>query len=70
VLASRNSLSVGPELTGRQFPLERITQKLADPASLRVGTGQQAVMPDLGLSAREFAALASYVKGVKQQATR
>jgi mono/diheme cytochrome c family protein len=70
VLASRNSLSVGPELTGRQFPLEWITQKLADPASLRVGTGQQAVMPDLGLSPREIAALASYVNGVKQQATR
>jgi mono/diheme cytochrome c family protein len=70
VLGDRNSLSVGPELTGRQFPLEWISQKLADPASLRVGTGQQAVMPNLGLSQREIAALASYVNHARQQATR
>jgi mono/diheme cytochrome c family protein len=70
VLAGRNSLTVGPELTGRQFPLEWITQKLADPASLRVGTGQQAVMPNLELSQREIAALASYVNDVRRQASR
>jgi mono/diheme cytochrome c family protein len=70
VLAGRNTLSVGPELTGRQFPLEWITQKLADPASLRVGTGQQAMMPNLGLSQREIVALASYVNDVRRQASR
>lgn len=70
VLAERQSLSVGPELTGRQFPLEWITQKLADPASLRVGTGQQAAMPNLGLSRREIAALASYVNSPGQRASR
>jgi mono/diheme cytochrome c family protein len=69
-LAERKSLNVGPELTGRQFPLEWITQKLTDPASLRVGTGQTAQMPNLSLSPRQIAALASYVNGAKQQATR
>ena len=68
VLGERNSLSVGPELTGRQFPLEWISQKLADPASLRVGTGQYAVMPNLGLSRLEIAALASYVNYRQQTA--
>ncbi len=67
-LGGRKSLAVGPELTGRQFPMEWITQKLTDPASLRVGTGQQAVMPNLGLSQREIAALASYVNYQQQTA--
>ena len=68
VLGDRNGLSVGPELTGRQFPLEWISQKLADPASLRVGTGQYAVMPNLGLSKLEIAALTSYVNYRQQTA--
>src|SRR5574341_1863474 len=68
-LAEQKSLNVGPELTGRQFPIEWITRKLADPASLRVGTGQSAVMPNLGLSQREIAALASYVNYRQQAAS-
>lgn len=68
VLGERSSLSVGPELTGRQFPLDWISQKLADPASLRVGTGGLAGMPNLGLSKLEIAALASYVNFRQQQA--
>ena len=70
LLGDRQSLSVGPDLTGRQFPLEWISQKLADPASSRVGTGQQAEMPNLGLSKLEIAALASYVNRAQEQATR
>ena len=68
VLGERNSVGAGPELTGRQFPLEWISQKLADPASLRVSTGQYMVMPNLGLSKPEIAALASYVNYRQQQA--
>lgn len=60
-LRDRKVIAVGPALTGRQFPLEWLTQKIADPASLRVGTGQDAVMPTLGLSGRDIAALASYI---------
>lgn len=67
-LRDRKSLNVGPELTGRTFPLEWITQKLADPASLPVGTGQRSEMPNLGLSQLEIAALASYVNFRQQQA--
>ncbi len=67
-LGEKKSLPVGPELTGRQFPMDWITQKLADPARLRVGTGQQAVMPNLGLSEREIVALASYVNYRQQTA--
>lgn len=60
-LGERKAIAVGPALTGRQFPVEWLTQKITDPASLRVGTGQDAVMPQLGLSEQEVAAVASYV---------
>lgn len=60
-LGDYQSLSVGPELTGRQFPADWLAQKLADPARFRVGTGQQAVMPTLGLAEPEIAALVNYV---------
>ena len=60
-LGDRKAIAVGPALTGRQFPVEWLAQKVADPARLRVGTGQESVMPDLGLSEREISAVVSYV---------
>ncbi len=61
LLGDRKVIAVGPALTGRQFPLEWLTQKIADPARFRVGTGQDAVMPTLGLSERDIAAVAGYI---------
>lgn len=66
-LGDRKALPVGPVLTGRQFPVDWLVQKITDPASLRVGTGQDAVMPELGLSEPEVSALASYIN-YRQQA--
>ena len=66
-LGERKAISVGPVLTGRQFPVEWLVQKITDPASLRVGTGQSEMMPQLGLSQPEISALASYIN-YKQQA--
>lgn len=63
----RKVIAVGPALTGRQFPVEWLAQKITDPASLRVGTGQDAIMPTLGLSERDISALVSYVN-YRQQA--
>jgi len=60
-LGDREVVPVGPVLTGRQFPAEWLAQKIKDPASLRVGTGQDAAMPQLGLSEQEIAAVVSYV---------
>jgi mono/diheme cytochrome c family protein len=60
-LGERDVIPAGPALTGRQFPVEWLAQKLADPARLRVGTGQGTVMPTLGLAEHEIAALVSYV---------
>ena len=60
-LADRKVIPVGPALTGRQFPVEWLAQKLANPAAFRVGAGQESVMPALGLSEGEIAALVSYV---------
>ncbi len=66
-LGERKVIAVGPALTGRQFPVEWLTQKIADPARFRVGTGQDAVMPTLGLSEGAISALVSYVN-YRQQA--
>lgn len=60
-LGDRKAIPVGPVLTGRQFPVEWLAQKIADPARFRVGTGQDALMPALGLSEREINALVSYL---------
>jgi mono/diheme cytochrome c family protein len=68
-LGDRRAINVGPALTARQFPVEWLTQKIADPASLRVGTGQESVMPRLELGEREIAAVASYVNYRAQAAT-
>ena len=68
-LGDRKAIPVGPALTGRQFPVEWLAQKIADPARLRVGTGQESVMPNLGLGEREIAALVSYVNYRQQAAT-
>lgn len=68
-LGEREVIRVGPDLTGRQFPVEWLAQKLADPARMRVGSGQDLVMPNLGLSEREITAVVSYVN-YRQQSAR
>ena len=60
-LGDRKAIAVGPALTGRQFPVDWLAQKLAEPERFRVGTGQESVMPALGLKEAEIAALVSYV---------
>ncbi len=67
-LGGRQVVAVGPNLTGRQLPADWLAQKLADPARFRVGTGQEAVMPTLGLAEAEIAALVSYVNRQPQRA--
>ncbi|MBI2073293.1 MAG: c-type cytochrome [Gemmatimonadetes bacterium] len=66
-LGDRKAIPVGPVLTGRQFPVEWLAQQIADPARFRVGTGQEALMPQLGLSERDISAVVSYVN-YRQQA--
>lgn len=68
-LGDRKAIPVGPPLTGRQFPVEWLAQKIADPARLRVGTGQDALMPQLGLSEQDISAVVSYVN-YRQQSAR
>ena len=41
--------------------MDWLAQKLAEPERFRVGTGQESVMPALGLKDAEIAALVSYV---------
>jgi cytochrome c553 len=66
-LGDRTAIPVGPVLTGRQFPTEWLVQKITDPASLGVGTGQERMMPQLGLSEREVVSIANYIN-YRQQA--
>jgi mono/diheme cytochrome c family protein len=58
-MIARHSVSIGPALTERQFPADWLVAKLADPAKYRAPN--QWGMPNLQLSDREIAALASYV---------
>jgi len=59
----RNRAHVGPDLTGRRFPIEYLTLKLSDPAAGRTARYGDVVMPDLELSPQEIAALTSYING-------
>lgn len=53
--------AIGPELTGRTWPDEWLAAKLADPSRSRVGSSNGNLMPDLGLSQSEIAALVGYL---------
>jgi hypothetical protein len=67
-ILARNAVAVGPDLTGRELPVEWLAAKLADPAKDRVRTNEDVEMPNLGLDEREIAALVSYVNGRELQA--
>jgi mono/diheme cytochrome c family protein len=67
-LGERQVVAVGPNLTGRQYPADWLSQKLADPARFRAGTGQGAMMPNLGLADAEIAVVVSYINGQPQDA--
>jgi len=55
------ALTVGPELGGRHLAREYVMQKLKNPASQ--------IMPDLGLSDAEAAAIAAFLSGERAAAT-
>jgi cytochrome c len=67
-LGERQVVAVGPNLTGRKYPVDWLAQKLADPAQFRAVSGQDAVMPNLGLENAEIAALVGYVNRKPQGA--
>jgi len=59
---AQHLVDIGPELTGRTWPADWLAGKLANPARFRTaGAGDDLPMPNLGLSDREIAALASYL---------
>jgi mono/diheme cytochrome c family protein len=51
----------GPDLTGRHFPAEYLSQFLADPAKVLRARGSTREMPNLELKAREIAALVAFL---------
>jgi mono/diheme cytochrome c family protein len=57
----RTDVAIGPDLSGRAFPVEWLATKLADPARNRVRTNKDVVMPNLGLRDGEISALTSYI---------
>ena len=63
-------IAVGPDLTGRQFPVDYVKQLLADPKATfgsRKGANE---MPNLNLTTQEIASLAAFVGNAKQAAVR
>lgn len=65
MLRDYQEMRVGPELTGRSFPVDFLVQKMTDAASLRPAQprfgARQAVMPQLEVSEAEARAIASYL---------
>lgn len=58
------SLSVGPDLTGRRFAAEYLAQFLANPAMKPSASGNR--MPNLNLKVPEIAALVAFINGGAQ----
>ena len=56
-------VSVGPELTGKQFPAEFLTRFLADPAIAAPAGSRTIQMPNLELKPPEIAALVAFING-------
>lgn len=51
----------GPDLSGRTWPAEWLTAKLADPGRVRGGARGDQWMPDLDLTSTEISALVAYL---------
>ncbi len=64
----RGTVDVGPDLTGRHFPVEYLAQFLANPASVPARRGSIG-MPNLGLRDKEIAALTTFLNS-EQHAIR
>jgi cytochrome c2 len=64
------SAKYGPDLTGRRFPAEHLTQFLADPAKTLRARGSTKMMPNLELKPREIAALVAFINQDGQTAGR
>lgn len=60
----------GPDLTGRRFPAEHLTQFLADPAKTLRARGSTKMMPNLELKPKEIAALVAFLSQGDQAAGR
>jgi cytochrome c553 len=60
-VAVPNLVSVGPELTGRKFPMDFLKNFLADPTETKKKISQKSEMPNLNLSADDIDALAAFL---------
>ena len=70
VVYERNDVHIGPDLSGRTFPVAYLRQKLDDPSVNRVRTNDWVVMPTLGLTDDEISALVSYLNAPVSTAAR
>lgn len=69
-ITCHGDIAVGPDLTTRQFPVEYVTQLLADPKAT-FGTRKGATeMPNLNLNQQEIAAIAAYIGADKHAALK
>ena len=67
------SLSIGPDLTGRRYPAEYLAKFLAHPDRIqltRMTRPSPFKMPNLGLTGREIASLVAMINGGRQVSVR
>ena len=66
-VAVQTLVSVGPDLTGKRFPPDRLKEFLADPSKAlkRSATLEYGQMPNLNLEDREIAALVAFINREK-----
>ena len=65
-LSGANTISVGPELTGRRYPAEYLRQFLANPAIAAAPRRDGPQMPNLNLKQQEIAALVAFINAERQ----
>ena len=71
-VAAENLVSVGPDLTGKKFPLDYLRKFLADPAGTKgkAPSPSYGEMPNLDLEKDEIAALAAFINRERPIARR